>query len=244
MGDLTIGELARLLGVSIHQVRYWEAHNLLTPLRRGSNGYRQYGWDSVYRAAQVKLLRNLGVPAGRIGTLGTQEVNGTRSILEASVRQAEAEVEDLRRLIDTANRILANERSDHRKWVSRDLAEVSLAFCLTLDQPEFDLRSFARHCPPNGDLASQDLVLLVTSGSTKVYLTATQPADLTLGSGTHQTYRFVADDETSVETGVREAFGQPGAPAADFYAIVELTAESLLCAGGMVYEVRVPRLPW
>lgn len=57
---MLIGELSRRTGVSARLLRYYEAQGLLDA-RRGSNGYRDYGEDSVVTVRQVRALLNAGL---------------------------------------------------------------------------------------------------------------------------------------------------------------------------------------
>jgi DNA-binding transcriptional MerR regulator len=53
---LRIGEVARLLDVSIDQLRNWERNNLLETPRDPSNGYRLYGPDEIGRLRVIRML--------------------------------------------------------------------------------------------------------------------------------------------------------------------------------------------
>lgn len=59
--EITISELARLMQVSVHQVRYFEEKGVLDPAYTDENQYRMYGLDQVYQLAGILLLRKLGV---------------------------------------------------------------------------------------------------------------------------------------------------------------------------------------
>lgn len=64
--EYTIGELARMAGVSTRTLRHFETKGLLSPLKRGENGYREYGRKQVERLQQVLLYRELGMPLDTI----------------------------------------------------------------------------------------------------------------------------------------------------------------------------------
>lgn len=65
--EITISELARLMRVSVHQIRYFEEKGILQPAYVDSNQYRMYGMDQVYRLAHILLLRKLGLSVQAIG---------------------------------------------------------------------------------------------------------------------------------------------------------------------------------
>jgi DNA-binding transcriptional MerR regulator len=53
---LRIGEVARLLAVSLDQLRNWERNNLLETPRDPSNGYRLYGPEEIGRLRVIRML--------------------------------------------------------------------------------------------------------------------------------------------------------------------------------------------
>ncbi|SFB54596.1 DNA-binding transcriptional regulator, MerR family [Amycolatopsis marina] len=59
-GPLTVGELARRLGVHPATLRTWEAEGILRPERNPVTGYREYGPDCVRDAEITRQLRRGG----------------------------------------------------------------------------------------------------------------------------------------------------------------------------------------
>ncbi|GAA5178625.1 hypothetical protein GCM10023322_06230 [Rugosimonospora acidiphila] len=59
---LTVGELARRLGVHPATLRTWETAGILRPGRDRATGYREYGPDSVRDAEVARQLRRGGYP--------------------------------------------------------------------------------------------------------------------------------------------------------------------------------------
>ncbi|MGF7125293.1 DNA-binding transcriptional MerR regulator [Rhodococcus sp. BE178] len=57
---LTVGELARRLGVHPATLRTWETHGILRPERDRATGYRHYGPDCVRDAEIARQLRRGG----------------------------------------------------------------------------------------------------------------------------------------------------------------------------------------
>lgn len=62
----TVGEVARLSGLSVRALRHYDEIGLLKPLTVGENGYRYYGADELLRLQQILLQRELGVPLEEI----------------------------------------------------------------------------------------------------------------------------------------------------------------------------------
>lgn len=66
---ITIGQLAKLMKVSTHQIRYFEEKGVLLPKFIDENGYRMYGMNEVYHLAHIMLMRELDIPVGKIKKL-------------------------------------------------------------------------------------------------------------------------------------------------------------------------------
>jgi len=64
--EITISELAKLMNVSIHQIRYFEEKGVLRPAYIDNNQYRMYSIDQIYQLSHILLLRKLGVPVHAI----------------------------------------------------------------------------------------------------------------------------------------------------------------------------------
>ena len=101
---LTIGKVAKEVGVNIQTVRYYERRHLLAPPVRKPSGYRIYGEEDVRRLRFIKNAQALGFTLREIGDLLNLRVSsiarcGTVQVkAQAKLRQVEAKVHDLRAL--------------------------------------------------------------------------------------------------------------------------------------------------
>jgi DNA-binding transcriptional MerR regulator len=59
---LTIGQLARLSGITTKAIRYYESAGVLPQAERQENGYRRYDQADLNRLILLRCLRRLGVP--------------------------------------------------------------------------------------------------------------------------------------------------------------------------------------
>lgn len=66
---MRIGELAATTGVDTETIRYYERERLLTPPRRQSNGYRDYGQTQLERLSFIRHCRALDIPLAGIRRL-------------------------------------------------------------------------------------------------------------------------------------------------------------------------------
>ncbi|MFG2328706.1 MerR family transcriptional regulator [Streptomyces sp. NPDC048604] len=103
--DLSIGEVARRSGLSVHALRFYEREGLFAnPVRRLSNGRRIYHEEDVEWLAVCTKLRSSGMPLAMIRQyieLARQGPGNERERLEL-LRRHETHVEtQIRELQDT-----------------------------------------------------------------------------------------------------------------------------------------------
>ena len=68
-GTLTVGRLARRLGLTVRTLHHYDEIGLLVPSRRSSAGYRLYTEDDVTRLQHVVVYRRLGFALEEIALL-------------------------------------------------------------------------------------------------------------------------------------------------------------------------------
>ncbi|KOG07035.1 MerR family transcriptional regulator [Streptomyces viridochromogenes] len=83
---ITIGQLARYVGVSIKTVRVYHDKGLLPEPDRDASGYRRYGADDAIALIKIRTLAEAGVPLARIRDL--------RSATDEEFQQALREIDD------------------------------------------------------------------------------------------------------------------------------------------------------
>jgi DNA-binding transcriptional MerR regulator len=116
-GGLSIGDVARLAGVSTRAVRHYHAIGLLAEPERNSSGYRRYGSKDVIALVRVVRLRAAGMPLPKVAERLAGAETG-----DGSLRQA---LRDLADEMDGEIAALAATRDGLR----------SLAESETFDQP-------------------------------------------------------------------------------------------------------------
>jgi len=101
---LTIGRLAKSVGVNVQTVRYYERRRLLIPTDRKPSGYRLYGDEAIQRLRFIKNAQALGFTLREIADLLNLRVTSTARCGDvqkkalAKLEQVEAKVRDLRAL--------------------------------------------------------------------------------------------------------------------------------------------------
>ncbi|MFC9331606.1 MerR family transcriptional regulator [Kitasatospora sp. NPDC057015] len=90
----SIGELARLTGLTVKTIRFWSDAGVLPPTDRTPAGYRLYGQEALARLGLVRTLRDLGVDLAAIRRLLAHEVG----VAEIAALHAEALAVQIRSL--------------------------------------------------------------------------------------------------------------------------------------------------
>ncbi|MGW3102308.1 MerR family transcriptional regulator [Streptomyces sp. NPDC001100] len=82
----SIGELARLTGLTVKTIRFYSDRGIVAPADRTPAGYRLYGIDAVARLDLIRTLRELGLDLSTIRKVVDREL----SLPEVAAAHAEA----------------------------------------------------------------------------------------------------------------------------------------------------------
>ncbi len=103
----TVKQLARISGVSVRTLHYYDEIGLLRPAQVGANGYRYYGPEELLRLQQILLHRELGLPLDAIAAvLDSSERNRIDRLREHRQRLVQR-TDHYRELIATLDRTIA-----------------------------------------------------------------------------------------------------------------------------------------
>ena len=73
MSKYTTGEIAKLCGVSVRTVQYYDSRNILVPSELSEGGRRLYSEEDLKRLRIICFLREAGVPINSISELFAEE---------------------------------------------------------------------------------------------------------------------------------------------------------------------------
>src|SRR5882672_374457 len=97
---ITIGQLARYVGVSIKTIRVYHDKGLLAEPDRDDSGYRRYTAQDAIELIKVRTLAEAGVPLARIRALKAAQDEAFQHAVDEIDRDLTARIRNLRRLRD------------------------------------------------------------------------------------------------------------------------------------------------
>jgi MerR family transcriptional regulator, thiopeptide resistance regulator len=108
----TVKQLARLAGVSVRTLHYYDEIGLLTPPVIGANGYRYYDEPSVLRLQSILFYRELDFPLAAIkAVLDRPDFDALLALLEQRTA-LEARVGRMHRLIATIDQTIRHLKGE------------------------------------------------------------------------------------------------------------------------------------
>ena len=94
MKPLTIGKVARLAGVGVETIRFYEREGLIDEPPRRESGYRQYPEETVSRVRFIRRAKELGFSLKEIKELLSLRASPKSRCADVR-RRAEAKIEDI-----------------------------------------------------------------------------------------------------------------------------------------------------
>lgn len=107
MSKYTTGEIAKLCGVSVRTVQYYDSRNILAPSELSEGGRRLYSEDDLEKMKIICFLRELDLPLGSIGELLSEEQPETiismlldeqGTVLQKEIKEKQAKLDKLSEL--------------------------------------------------------------------------------------------------------------------------------------------------
>ena len=104
MAQYTTGEAARLCGVSVRTVQYYDTRGILIPSELSEGGRRLYSEDDLAKMKVICFLRDLDVPLGSIAELFKEEdpasvisllIDQQKQALTEEIRQRQTQLDKL-----------------------------------------------------------------------------------------------------------------------------------------------------
>lgn len=132
--ELTIGRLAKVAGVNIETIRYYQRRGLLVQPLKPLGGHRRYALSAVSRVRFIKRAQQLGFTLEEITELlrleEGQNCRETRLLAEFKLAAIEKRIADLTRMRRTLKDLIAE--------CGRDRRPPSCPIIATLSAPSVD----------------------------------------------------------------------------------------------------------
>ncbi|MGE7613385.1 MerR family transcriptional regulator [Paenibacillus sp. NPDC101420] len=201
---ITIGELSKLMNVSVHQIRYFEEKEILFPAYTDSNQYRMYGINEIYQLAQILLLRKLNVPVSTINkSMNNFTKNDYHQLLEQSLSKINSEINQLMLLQQFLQKVLKEyEHSDilEDKYHIKQLDTRHLKKWMEIEQDEsLTARSLYEKKPQPAHLFETDLHYLYGTEQVTLCFESTHLPDIILEKGSYLYKAFFVTDNQDIE---------------------------------------------
>lgn len=133
MAKLRTAEVARLAGVNIETLRFYERKGILPEPPRRASGYRDYPPETVERVRFIKRAQELGFSLSEIQELlGLRELAGAKSarvrkVAEAKLEEIDHKIRDLEAMKQSLSELLCS--CDGRKAIASCPIIQSLSGC-------------------------------------------------------------------------------------------------------------------
>jgi MerR family copper efflux transcriptional regulator len=114
---LTIGLVARQVGVQPSAIRYYETQGILRPADRRPNGYRVYTDETVRLLLFVRRAQALGItlkeikPLLNLATQGLQPCNHVKLVARSHLREVDQKIRELKTLRNQLQSLLRRKAS-------------------------------------------------------------------------------------------------------------------------------------
>jgi MerR family transcriptional regulator, copper efflux regulator len=111
---IVVGEVARMFGLAVSTLHYWEQRGLIRP-RRDHVGRRRYGGDELYRIALIRTCQDTGLMSlEEVATMlaGGADIDTWRELVSGRITAIDARIEQLTRARDHLSHMLRCPRDN------------------------------------------------------------------------------------------------------------------------------------
>lgn len=127
MSSYTTGELAKLCGVSVRTVQYYDTRGVLTPSALSEGGRRLYSEDDLKTLKTICFLRGIGLTIDNIKELMKDSHSGEviSLLLRQQAQALEKEAEECKQRLETVNHLLA-ESKGYKRFSVESIQDITL----------------------------------------------------------------------------------------------------------------------
>ncbi|SIN86178.1 MerR family transcriptional regulator [Agromyces cerinus] len=121
--ELTVGEVASLVGISVRTLHHWDSVDLVQPHGRTAGGYRAYSATDVERIHRVLVYQELGFSLRKIAALLDDPAVDEAAQLRQQRILIEERIGRLRQMAEAVDQVLAS-RADGKTLTAQQQAEI------------------------------------------------------------------------------------------------------------------------
>lgn len=193
-----MGQLAELMAISKHQIRYNEEKGLLSPAFVDKNGYHKYGMDQVYQLANILLLRSLGVSTARIDQfMNNQDTVWAEKTLKETLKETEEKIQQLVLAKQKIENLLPEINQKEESYFKLPQRNLSKIYSYPLKE-SLDLVSFfksVKNSQKNQMLFSESIYYLFNDDQVDVYVSDDSSTEKALPAGDYLVKRIWVEEE-------------------------------------------------
>lgn len=244
---LKISELAKLMEVSVHQLRYFEKKGVFSPAYIDNNGYRMYGINEIYQLSQILLLRSLQIPVQKI-----YEANNDYTpkqfelLLDGSLQKIQKQIEQLTLVKEKTQQILTNQQNLKDNMNNFQIQYFSKRYLHKKDilgeSKDIDLNKLKRKSKEFSSFFSSDLIYLYGEKELAVYIESENKEVINLEEGEYLCRNFLVYEKEDIEKALyhlecyieKSAFTHHNP-----VILIEKSYSSIFHAKALVYEIQI-----
>lgn len=240
---LTMGQLAELLAISKHQIRYNEEKGLLSPAFIDANGYHKYDIDQVYQLANILLMRSLGVSTAQITKFMTNQDNvWAEQTLKETLQATEEKIQQLVVAKKKIEALLPEIEQKEERYLSlpeRNLRKVySYPLMESMNIAAF-FKAF-KNTQSNQPMLFESLYYLVCDQQMDVYVEDPFAKDKQLKAGDYVVKRVWVEEEAELLEAVARFKQETNFPSLGVSEVIikEEAYSSILMNNKLLYELQ------
>lgn len=123
MRTYSIGQLAKLAGVTIRTLRYYDKIDLLKPAKRAQSNYRYYGKEELYRLQQILFFKELDFDLNKIKMLLDDADFSLVDALAFHRKEIIKRKERLKQLLETIDKTISQIKEKSTMLTDKELYE-------------------------------------------------------------------------------------------------------------------------
>lgn len=240
---LTMGQLAELLAISKHQIRYNEEKGLLSPAFIDANGYHKYGIDQMYQLANILLMRSLGVSTAQITKFMTNQDNvWAEQTLKETLQATEEKIQQLvvaKKKIEALLPEIEQKEEGYLSLPERNLRKVySYPLMESMNIAAF-FKAF-KNTQNNQPMLFESLYYLVCDQQMDVYVEDPLAKDKQLKAGDYVVKRVWVEEEAELLEAVARFKQETNFPSLGVSEVIikEEAYSSILMNNKLLYELQ------